>query len=128
MVLPIIFHSTFKGIKETDPLLLEMATVFRVPAWKRVLYIYVKSVAPYVVSAAITGVGFAWKSGIAAEMIAQVRNPATVGYHIHRARTLLLTEDLFAWTIAIVGLSFLMEKGFLFIVRRVGRGSPWRSR
>ena len=117
MVLPIIFHNTYKGIVSTDIQLLEMAAVFRVPYWKKAVYIYLKTVAPYILSAAQVGIGFAWKSGIAAELIGQVRG--TIGGNLHVARIHLETADLFAWTIAIVLLSYAMEKAFLLIFRRV---------
>ena len=108
MVLPIIFHNTYKGIISTDPQLLEMAQVFRLPYWKKAVFIYAKSAAPFVFAAVQVGIGFAWKSGIAAELIGQVRG--TIGGNLHTARIHLLTADLFAWTIAIVILSFIMEK------------------
>jgi len=120
MVLPIIFHNTYKGFASTDPLLLEMADMFRVPFWKRVVFIYVKTAAPFVLAAAQVGIGFAWKSGIAAELIVQVRG--TIGGSLHMARIHLQTADLFAWTIAIVILSFGMEKALGFVCGKAGVG------
>lgn len=122
MVLPIIFHNTYKGIVNTDPQLLEMARVFRVPFWKKAVYIYLKTVAPYIISAAQVGIGFAWKSGIAAELFGVVRG--TIGGNLHSARIHLETADLFAWTITIVILSYAMEKLFLLLFGRVKR---WQS-
>ena len=117
MVLPVIFHNTYKGIVSTDPQLLQMARVFRVPYWKKAVYIYLKTVAPYILSAAQVSIGFAWKAGIAAELIGQVRG--TIGGHLHVARIHLETADLFAWTIAIVLLSYATEKAFALIFGRV---------
>ena len=121
-VLPIIFYNTRKGIESTDRQLLEMAAVFNVPPWKQVIYIYVKTVAPYVLSAATAGIGFAWKSGIAAELIGVVRG--TIGANLHTARIFLQTADLFAWTITIVVLSYAMERAFALVFRRVIK---WQS-
>ena len=116
-VLPIIFYNTYKGIENTDRSLLEMSSVFRVGIFKKIRHIYIPSVAPFVISAAESGLGFAWKSAIAAEVISMgARN--TIGGSMHMARTFLLTADLFAWTIAIVALSFLMEKAFFRLVGR----------
>ena len=119
MVLPIIFHNTYKGVVSTDPKLLEMARVFKVPYWKKIVYIYVKTVAPFVLSAAQVGIGFAWKSGIAAELIGQARG--TIGGNLHIARIHLETTDLFAWTISIVLLSYGMEKVILLLFGRVNK-------
>jgi len=108
MVLPIIFHNTYKGIAATDAKLLQMAKVFRVPWWKTMWHIYAKSTHPFVLAAMQVGIGFAWKSGIAAELIGQVSG--TIGGNLHIARIHLQTADLFAWTVAIVLLSYAMEK------------------
>jgi NitT/TauT family transport system permease protein len=116
-VLPIIFVNTLKGIEKTDPQLLQMADVFRVPTPKKIYFIYFKTVAPYVISAASVGIGFAWKSGIAAELIGVVRG--TIGANLHNARIFLNTADLFAWTIAIVLLSYVMERAFRLVFKRV---------
>lgn len=121
-VLPIVYFNTHRGIESTDPLLLEMANVYNVPVWKKIVYIYFKTVAPFVLSAANAGIGFAWKSGIAAELIGVVRG--TIGANLHNARIFLLTADLFAWTIAIVLLSFAMERLFRLVFARVIR---WQS-
>jgi len=123
MVLPIIFHNTHKGVSAADRQLLEMAKVFRVPWWRVVFRIYAKSAAPFVLAAMQVGIGFAWKSGIAAELIGQVRG--TIGGNLHIARIHLQTADLFAWTVAIVLLSYGMEK---IIVWAVGEhSSPLRK-
>ena len=112
MVLPIFFHNTYKGIKTTSPQLLEMAKVFNVPYSKRVLHIYAKSARGHVVAAAQVGIGFAWKSGIGAELIGQVRG--TIGGNLHIARIHLQTANLFAWTITIVLLSYALERLIVF--------------
>ena len=121
-VLPIVFYNTYKGIEATDAALLEMAAVFRIPTWKTIVYIYLKSVSPYVLSAANVGIGFAWKSGIAAELIGLVAG--TIGFHLHSARIWLNTADLFAWTIAIVLLSCVMEKIIVLLIERM---TKWQS-
>ena len=118
-VLPIIFHNTHKGIKSTDPMLLEMAKVFNVPTWKKMVYIHLKSVAPFVLSAASVGIGFAWKAGIAGELIGVVTG--TIGANLHTARIFLQTADLFAWTITIVLLSYTMERIFRLVFKRIDK-------
>jgi len=118
MVMPIIFHNVYKGIKNTDADLLEMAQVFSIPFWKKIRFIYVKSVIPFFLSAATIGIGFAWKSGISAELIGVARG--TIGGHLHRAQIGILSVDIFAWTIAIVVLSYLLDKGVRALVRGAG--------
>jgi len=116
-VMPIIYHNTFKGIENTDKKLLEMADLFRIPKWKKIIFIYFKSVAPFVVSAASSGIGFAWKSGVAAEVIGLVSG--SIGSRLHQARIMLQTADLLAWTLTIIILSYCMEKLFKLVFKRV---------
>ncbi|MDR2166503.1 MAG: ABC transporter permease subunit [Clostridiales bacterium] len=117
-VLPIIFFNTYNGIQNTDKNLLQMAKVFRVNLFKRIRHIYVPTVAPFVVSAAESGLGFAWKAAIAGEVIS-LASRASIGGAMQTARSFLMTADLYAWTITIVALSFLMEKAFFLLFGRI---------
>jgi NitT/TauT family transport system permease protein len=119
MVLPIVFNNVHAGIIGTDPALLEMARVFNVPFWKRALHIYAKSVMPYLLSAASVGIGFAWKSGISAELIGIAQG--TIGGHLHNARMAIASVDMYAWTITIVALSYGIDRVFSLLVHR-GKG------
>lgn len=118
-VLPIVFFNTHKGIETTPPPLLEMANLFRVGRFKKIRHIYLQATLPYILSAAGTGLGFAWKSGIAAELIGGA--VGSIGFSLHMARNFLLTADLFAWTITIVLLSYVMEKAFMLLLGRVAK-------
>ncbi|MCL2575368.1 MAG: ABC transporter permease subunit [Defluviitaleaceae bacterium] len=120
-VLPIVFFNTQKGIENTDEKLIEMADVFRVGIFKKIKHIYVPLVMPFVISAAASGLGFAWKAGIAAEVIGFSRS--SIGGGLHEARNFLLTADLLAWTIAIVVLAWAMEKVIFFLF---GRFKKWQ--
>ena len=108
VVMPIIYINTLGGLKDTDIKLLEMAEVFRIPMFRRLRYIYIPSVFPYIYSAFQTGLGMAWKSGVAAEVIGQPLG--SVGNGLYQSKIYLETADLFAWTITIVLVSFFVEK------------------
>jgi NitT/TauT family transport system permease protein len=69
IVMPIVYNNLLEGIRATEQTLLEMARIFRVNGWKRVLYIYMPQVKSYVLAACGVSIGMAWKSGIAAEVI-----------------------------------------------------------
>ena len=116
IVLPTIYENVFTGIGETDKSLLEMAQVFRLAPSKTRRYIYLPKIYPYFKSACKTAVGMAWKAGVAAEVIGTPKG--SIGAMLHQAKIYLETADLLAWTIGIVLLSLLMEKGFLWIVER----------
>jgi len=75
---------------------------------KRIRYIFIPSVMPSLVSAASVAVGFAWKSGIAAEIIGLIRG--SIGNELYKAKLYLETPKLFAWTITIIIVSVACEK------------------
>ena len=108
MVLPVIWNSVSTGIRMTDTLLLEMAKVYRLPQTRVLRRIYVPSVLPYFRAACSSALGLGWKAGIAAEVLTVPK--ASIGRMISESKLYLLTEDLFAWTLAVVILSLLLQK------------------
>jgi len=119
MVMPLVWGNVEKGIRGTDRTLLEMAAVFRMGAFRTFRHVRVPAVMPYFLSACTTGLGFAWKASVAAEVISP---PG------HALGTLLLTAkrnidlpQVFASTVAVIVLSLLLEQLLLRLVRRAGR-------
>jgi NitT/TauT family transport system permease protein len=116
MVLPITYTNVLEGIRHRDPALLEVATVFRVPLLRRLSAIDVPAVLPFFIASCKIGVGLAWKSGIAAEVIGLTGG--SIGEQLYQAKILLNSADLFAWTAVIIGVSFAFEKAVLAVLRR----------
>ncbi|MGL4791441.1 MAG: ABC transporter permease [Anaerotignaceae bacterium] len=114
MVMPIIYTNVYKGIEETDKKLLEMAKVYNFSKLKTIKLIYVPSCLGYFYSACIMGIGFGWKSGIAAEVIATPK--LSIGTNLYHAKIYLETAELFAWTLVVIVLSIIIERLFKFIV------------
>ena len=120
MVLPIVWTNVAAGVKATDPQLLEMADVFGFSRGRKLRSVYAPSVLPHFISACTTGLGFAWKSGVTAEVIA---HPAFgMGKAIYESKLYLETPELFAWTAAVILLSFALER---LIVSILGRAVKW---
>ena len=117
MVLPVVWTNTYEGIGATDKKLLEMAKVFRLSPSKTLLRIYIPGIFPYLLAAAKTGMGLAWKAGIAAEVL--VSPSAGIGTELHNSKIYLETVDLFAWTAVIIVISIILEKLLLQLVRRL---------
>lgn len=107
MVLPIIWTAVQEALRATDGQLLEMSRVYRFSALQRLRYIYAPSVRPSFAAACMTGLGFAWKSGIAAEVIALPL--FSVGTNLYNAKIYLESADLFAWTFTVILLSMALE-------------------
>jgi len=118
MVLPVAWANTSSGIESTDQQLLEMAALFRIRPGRVVRRIYLPSLKPYLVAAATTGLGLAWKSGITAEVISSPR--LAIGSELQSAKIYLETADMFVWTIVVIILSLLLERLLLAVVKPGG--------
>ena len=121
MVLPLVWTNLSEGIANTDRGLLEMAQVYRFGRLRTLREVWLPSVRPYAAAAFSTGLGFAWKSGIAAEVICGPRN--AIGTGLKNAKAYLETPEVFAWTVTVVVLSVLLERLLLRLVRK-GRAKP----
>ena len=114
MAFPVIYLTLLEGTGRTDPQLLEMARVFRVPLLRRLRDLYIPQVLPWLRSACSLGMGLCWKSGAAAEVIGL---PAgSIGEALYTAKVYFQTGDLFAWTAVIVTVSVIFERLFLRLV------------
>lgn len=119
MVLPVVWANTAAGLDGIDPQLLELAEVYRFPRMKTFRRIVWPSLLPYLRSALRSALGLGWKAGIAAEVLTVP--PYSIGKSIYEAKLYLETTELFAWTAAVVLLSFLIERVLLRLVDSIGR-------
>lgn len=124
-VTPIIWENIARGIEETDRNLLEVAKMYHFSRRKQLRWIYVPSVLPYFATACSTGLGFAWKSGVAAEVIAVTK--MSIGSMIYESKIYLETADLFAWTVIVIAISMLIEYLFTWVLRRILKQRPTRK-
>jgi NitT/TauT family transport system permease protein len=116
MVLPVMYANILEGIRNRDRQLLEAAAVFRVPLLRRIRAIDVPAVLPFFSAACRVGVGLAWKSGVAAEVIGIARG--TIGGQLYQSKLFLDSASLFAWTVVIIALSAACEALVLWLLRR----------
>ncbi len=107
MVLPLVWGNVQAGMANTDIKELEMGKVLglsRGQIWKK---IRLPALAPYLRTACVTGLGFAWKSGIAAEVIC--RPESSLGNLLQIAKLQIESSAVFALTIVIAILSLGLE-------------------
>lgn len=123
MVLPMVWSNISQGISSVDPQLLEVAKLFRFSTGKKIRQVYLPSLFPYLYSAFTTGIGFAWKSGVAAEVIGNTQ--LSIGRKIYESKIYLETADLFAWTIVVILLSLILEKLLLRLIRQLSKKLPF---
>ena len=123
MIMPILVTNIEQGIENTDRELLEMARVFEFSPRQKLKYIYIPSVKPYFVSALLSGIGLAWKSGVAAEVLCTPAN--SLGKMIYNAKVYLETPRLFARTITVIAISMLIEWA---VSRALKKSAPKESK
>ncbi len=116
MVVPVMWSNISTAVAGTDKRLLEAAHMFRLTRRQKIRHIYVPSVLPSFASGCKTSIGFAWKSGIAAEVLSTPKN--SVGSQLYLAKINLEYADLFAWTAAVIIMSFLVEKLFVYLLEK----------
>ncbi|MEN6594770.1 MAG: ABC transporter permease subunit [Clostridiaceae bacterium] len=117
MVLPMVWADTADAILHTDLRLVEMGKTFGLSKARIILKIYVPSVLPQFLAACTTSLGFAWKSGVAAEIIALPKQ--SIGYQLYISKLRIETVDLFAWTLLVILLSMLLEWLLVSGMRRI---------
>lgn len=107
MVMPIVWQNTLDGFASIPKELIEVADIYELSFKRRFTALILPILSNYIFPAVITSVGLAWKSEIAAEIIAYTKN--SIGMHINDAKYYLLTPTVFAWTSVIVALSITLE-------------------
>lgn len=119
MVMPIVYSNVYQGFRNIDEKLLEVGQLFGLSRRRQIVQIYIPSLKPALLATCTVGIGFCWKSAVAAEVIGLPRH--TIGFHLHNAKVYLETPELFAWTLTVVVLSVCIEKLVLRLLRQVLR-------
>jgi len=113
MTFPVIESAILNGLKNVDKSLTEVADVYGAGNYQKAMYLYVPMVKNDFKACCITASGLAWKSGIAAEVICV---PAfAIGKQIYEAKLYVETLDIFAWTVALIIISMLIE----YLIRKL---------
>ena len=107
MILPIVADELSTGLSKADPALGEVASLYRLSPWRQFLVFRLPAAMPYFFGAVVTSVGFAWKAGIAAEILAATAG--SIGKEIYFSRLYFETDDLWAWTLTVILLSLILE-------------------
>lgn len=105
---PIFYSNTLTGIKSVEIGYLELAKVYHVRRVRVIRDITLPSVMPHVYSAISICLGFSWKAVVAAEVLSIPRY--SMGYSLFATKLNLETPDMFAWTIAIIVISIIVER------------------
>lgn len=121
-VLPIVWSGMKTGLRQLAPKLAEMARVFGMKRWDMLRHITLPQLRPYAGTAAVTGLGFAWKSGIAAEVIC--RTQGSLGDLLWGGKATISYDQVFALAAVIVLCSALLRFAALGLTRKEGGHDP----
>ena len=108
IVLPIVYANLYKGLAETDTKLLEVGKIHHFGPWRMAKYVYIPSALPYFLSSLLTSLGLGWKAGVAAEIICTPNG--TLGDYIYDYKGALMMAEMFACTLCVVLICFVLEK------------------
>ena len=112
--------STMKsGLDNIDGKYLELAKVYKLDNIKTFFEIKLPFILPSLISTALTALGFAWKSGVAAEVICRPAN--SLGNMLQEAKIYIETAEVFAITAVVAILSIILEKIIKAVVRRYSK-------
>ena len=104
---PVITVNVTEGIRNVDSELVEMARTYRVSRSGILKDIYIPSIIPYLTSGISNALGFGWRAIIIGEVLSQPRSG--IGTQMQNARIFLQVNELIAWTIIAIAISYLFE-------------------
>lgn len=119
IVFPVVFSNTLEGLRAARPELLETAKAYNLGFTDRIKCIWLPTLRPFMISAAGASAGLAIKAGIAAEVL--ITPEVSVGKYIFNAKQNMEYVELFAWTVAIIVFSYLLDLVFKLTMQRVKR-------
>jgi len=124
---PVLFINIAQGTADLDPGLLEMASVYRLPALRILLDIILPGTSRYALAAFSFALGITWKVTATAEFFG---SGTGIGARIYWAYRQLDMPLLFAWTTVIVVIGLIIEMGLVHPLRHgvriegQGQGGP----
>ena len=108
--MPLILTNVWEGTKTVDPHYVDLARSFRMSRLHVLRKIYVPTILPHFFAGARLAFGFGWRVSLVAETIG---SSSGIGYRLRQAADLVQTDQVFAWTVLLVGLMLLLEGGLL---------------
>lgn len=106
-VYPLVWANIESGIRSLDGSLSEMAKVFGMKGSQIFRQITLPGLRPYFSAASAAGLGFAWKSGVAAEVIC--RSEHSLGNLLWAGKNAVDYDEVFALTLVIVLCSAVLQ-------------------
>jgi len=119
MVFPVMTANTTEGIRGVDPLLIELFKVYQMSRKEALRYLYIPSIAPFILGGVQTSLSLSWKVVVAAEVLVQPFR--SLGTGMQQAKAQLETSELFAWTLVTVIAAAMLQGLLGFALRFLGK-------
>lgn len=119
MTLPVMTEALAKGIRETDPKLLEMARIYRFKRRSILVHVQLGTAVPFLLAGAGSALGLTWKVVVAGEILGLPRHG--LGTAIQTARVQLESVRVFSLTVTAIALSVISEFVFSRLASRFSR-------
>lgn len=117
MCFPILWTAFVDSYQQVDPDLLDLAQVYQVPTKKVYQSIYFPAMMPALFTGLKTAFGLAWKVVVAAEVLSSPKYG--IGSELMNAKVYLETPTLFAWTLVVIFMSLVFEKGLTLGMNKI---------
>jgi NitT/TauT family transport system permease protein len=108
--MPLIVTNVWQGTRTVNADFIELAHTLRMPQHKVMSKIYLPTILPHFFSGARLAFGFGWRVSLVAETLG---SSSGVGYRLRQAADLIQTDQVFAWTLALVVMMAALEMGVL---------------
>ncbi len=119
IVFPVVYGHALSAWKSLDPKMVEMARVFVVKPVTYFRAIVMDHIKDDLAQGFKTGIGMAWKAGVAAEVISMAGK--SIGGAIYDSKVYLEMADLFAWTLWLVVISAMSERLLIILWKKLQR-------
>ena len=104
---PFICTNIIDGMRNVDKELIQMSEFYKIPQLTIIKDVYIPAITPFIFSGASSAMGFGWRAIIIGEVLSQPQ--FGIGTFMHSAQTYLLVNELIAWTIIAVVISYIFE-------------------
>jgi NitT/TauT family transport system permease protein len=119
---PTVVVTVREGARALDPGLAEMAAAFRLPRWRRLRFVVLPQLLPYLAAAGRGGLSITWKIVLVVELLGR---PNGVGYALNLYFQNFNVTGILAYGLTFAGMMLLVEAAILQPLER--RASAWRT-
>jgi len=125
MAFPVMFVQTMDGYLHIDAKLEQMCCIYGIKNEKRIYFLVIPSLTPYIVTGARQTLSMIWKVIIAAEVI--ILPKQGIGRALQLAQIQLETSVVFAWTIVAVILTAFGDYIFERLLKSIARRKTYAN-